>query len=264
MAKEPALAEAARLLSQAASSLINQSSQPSTSRRTEASAVTNQPESNNRPARARDEFRRLFAPYNRENASTSRSVPLNGNIPQRRASTNHHAKAPKRRKSVKEISIKFFCLASTTQRDVPNNDEKQQLLVAGLGEKKVTLQADSTSSDVVAALKETYPKLTDGGGYEFMYAKASSRQLSVIDKGENGYTIEFLKQFVGQGRVYIRPIQCDLDLKAMVKAKDQGEIIEEICNHCMNIFPMNKLREHLYLCPANNTATTATTSRNTR
>jgi hypothetical protein len=190
---------------------------------------------------------------------------LNANIPQRRASTNHHAKAPKRRKSVKEISIKFFCLASTTQRDVPNNYEKQQLLVAGLGEKKVTLQANSTSSDVVAALKETYPKLTDGGGYEFMYAKASSRQLSVIDEGENGYTIEFLKQFVGQGRVYIRPIQCDLDLKAMVKAKDQGEIIEEICNHCMNIFPMNKLREHLYLCPANiNTATTATTSRNTR
>ena len=132
MSKEPTLAEAARLLSQAASSLINQSSQPSTST-----------ETNNRPARARDEFRRLFAPYNQANASTSRPVPLNANIPQRRASTNRHAKAPKRRKSVKEISIKFFCLASTTQRDVPNNDEKQQLLVAGLGEKKVTLQADS-------------------------------------------------------------------------------------------------------------------------
>ena len=86
-------------------------------------------------------------------------------------------------------------------------------------------------------------------------------QLSIIDEGKNGYTIEFLKQIVGQGQVYIHPIQCDLDLKAMVKAKDQGEIIEEICNHCMNIFPMNKLREHLYLCPANNTATT---SRNTR
>ena len=162
MAKEPDLAEAAHLLSQAASSLINQSSQPS--------AVTNQPETNNRPARARDEFWRLFAPYNQASASTSHSVSLNGNLPQRRASTNHHAKAPKRRKSVKEISIKFFCLASTTQRDVPNNDENQQLLIAGLGDKKVTLQADSTLPDVVAALKETYPKLTDSGGYEFMYA----------------------------------------------------------------------------------------------
>ena len=49
MAKEPALAEAARLLSQTASSLINQSSQPSTSRSTESSTVTNQPETSNRP-----------------------------------------------------------------------------------------------------------------------------------------------------------------------------------------------------------------------
>ena len=88
-----------------------------------------------------------------------------------------------------------------------------------------------------------------------MYAKASSRQLSIIDEGENGCTIEFLKRFVGQVRVYIRPIQCNLDLKAMVKAKDQGEKLEEICNHCMNIFPMNKLREHLYLCPAKSMAT---------
>ncbi len=109
------------------------------------------------PARARDEFRRLFAPYTQGNASTSRSVSLNGNMPQRRAGTSH-PRSPKKRKSVKEISIKFFCLAITTQHDVPNNDEKQQLLVGGLGEKKVTLQADSTSSDVVSALKET-PKV---------------------------------------------------------------------------------------------------------
>ena len=159
-------------------------------------------------------------------------------MPQQRAVPNRNAKTPKRRKSVKEISTKFFCLANTTQEDVPNNDEKQQLLVAGLGKKKVTLQSNSAPSNFVAAIKETYPKLTDSGGYEFMYAKASSRQLSIIDERENGYTIEFLKRFVGQGRVYIRPIQ-----------------LEEICNHCMNIFPMNKLREHLYLCPAKNMAT---------
>jgi hypothetical protein len=110
MAKESDLAEAARLLPQAASSLINQSSQPSTSRSTEASAIT---DTNNRPAKARDEFRRLFAPYTQGNASTSRSVSLNGNMPQRRAGTSH-PKVPKRRKSVKEISIKFFCLAITT------------------------------------------------------------------------------------------------------------------------------------------------------
>lgn len=122
---------------QAATSLMNQSSQPSTSRSTEASAVSiNQPEINHRATRAKDEFRRLFAPHTPANASISRSVSLNSNTPQRRAATSNHAKAPKRRKSVKEISVKFFCPSSTTQFDVPNNDEKQQLLVCGLGGKR--------------------------------------------------------------------------------------------------------------------------------
>ena len=48
MAKESDLTEAARLLSQAASSLLNQSSQLSTSRSSETSAVTNLAETNNR------------------------------------------------------------------------------------------------------------------------------------------------------------------------------------------------------------------------
>ena len=110
MAKESDLTQAARLLSQAASSLLNQSSQLSTNRSTEASAVTNLPETNNRSVRARDEFRRLFGPYAQANASTSRSVSLNSNMLQQRAAPNRNAKAPKRRKSVKEISAKFFCL----------------------------------------------------------------------------------------------------------------------------------------------------------
>ena len=133
MAKESDLTEAARLLSQAASSLLNQSSQLSTSRSTEASAVTNLPETNNRSVRARDEFRR---PYTQANASTSRSVSLNSNMLQQRAAPNRNAKAPKRRKSVREISAKFFCLANTTREDVPNNDEKQQLLSLDLAKRR--------------------------------------------------------------------------------------------------------------------------------
>ena len=84
-----------------------------------------------------------------------------------------------------------------------------------------------------------------------MYAKPSSCDLNVICKGQNGYTIDFLKRFVGQGRVYIRPIQSDLDLnpEASKDQNIQGAIVEEMCNNCFNIFPMNQLRQHIYLCP---------------
>jgi hypothetical protein len=72
---------------------------------------------------------------------------------------------------VKDVTKKNFCLASTTQHDVPTNAEKQQLLVAGLGEKKVTLPGEGNANDVSVGLKETFLKLSDSGGYEFMHAK---------------------------------------------------------------------------------------------
>ena len=105
MAKKSDLAEAARLLSQAANSLINQSSQPATSRSTESSAAAIQMGTNNTASRARDEFRRLFSPYPQSNSSISLSAAsVNGNISQRRPATNSNksAKAQKRR-AVKEI-----------------------------------------------------------------------------------------------------------------------------------------------------------------
>ena len=66
---------------------------------------------------------------------------------QRRRASNTSTKA-KRRKTVKEITVKFFCLSSTAQLHAPTNEEKQQLLVAGLGEKKLTLPAEANSNDV--------------------------------------------------------------------------------------------------------------------
>ena len=144
--------------------------------------------------------------------------------------------------------IKFFCLSSTTQQDVQSNEEKQQLLVAGLGEKNPTLPGEGNANDVIVGLKGTFPKLNDSGGYEFMHTKPGSRELNVIHEGQNDYTVDFLKRFVGQGRVYIRPIQCDLDLQTT--KSEHGEVMEEICNYCFNFFPMNQLRAHIYVCPA--------------
>jgi hypothetical protein len=136
------------------------------------------------------------------------------------------------------------------QHDVPTHGEKQDLIVAGLGEKKLTIPITANANDVTASLKEAFLKLIDSGGYEFMHAKPSSRVLNIIAEGNDGYTIEYLKRFVGQGRIYVRAIQSDLDLSPESKKDDQTVILEEICNNCMNIFPMNKLREHMYVCPS--------------
>ena len=111
------------------------------------------------------------------------------------------------------------------------------------------MPGEGSANDVRVGLKEAFPKLNDSGGYEFMHAKPGSRELNVIREGQNGYTVDFLKRFVGQGRLYVRPIQRDLDLNPETVKIDHGDVVEEICNYCLNTFPMNQLREHIYVCP---------------
>ena len=48
-----------------------------------------------------------------------------------------------------------------------SNEEKQQLLAAGVGGKKPQLARKGNANDVMVDLKETFPKLNDSGGYEF-------------------------------------------------------------------------------------------------
>ena len=110
------------------------------------------------------------------------------------------------------------------------------------------MPAEANANDVKVVLKEGFPKLTESGGYEFMYAKPSSRELSGIGEDQDDYTIEFLKRFVGQGRVYVRPIQPDLDLTPETTKENRESTVEEICNYCLDIFPMNRLREHINVC----------------
>jgi hypothetical protein len=47
----------------------------------------------------------------------------------------------------------------------------------------------------------------------------------MIREGQNGHTVDFLKRFVGQGRVYVRPIQRNLDLNPETAKNEHGEVV---------------------------------------
>ena len=120
MAKSTDFTDAARLLSQAATTLINSAVVNGQTART-SSGTSRTGQEQTRPARAQDEFRRLFP-----SCSQGQSVSLSGpSSSQRRSAANISTKA-KKRKTVKEGIVKFFCLASSAQYYVPTNEEKQQ------------------------------------------------------------------------------------------------------------------------------------------
>ena len=59
----------------------------------------------------------------------------------------------------------------------------------------------------------TFPKLSAGGGYELLRTLGSSQELHVVPPPSGGYTPTYVKNVVGQAKVYVRPLQKDSSLE---------------------------------------------------
>jgi len=101
----------------------------------------------------------------------------------------------------------FYCLSQANQGYIPaTNEERDLLMEAGLGEKKILIPDLDASGD---------PKLTDAGGYNFGKCKANSKFIELL----SGYCLtspKILRDRVGNTRTYIIPMQKDLDLSSVV------------------------------------------------
>jgi len=104
-------------------------------------------------------------------------------------------------------------LASKVQDYSPSPMDRGQLLQAGLGDKNISFVESADAEDLHYDLLEAFPKLKSGGGYELMRTSdRGNRTLAVIPCPSSGYTIAYLRSVAGQAKVYIRPLQKDLDL----------------------------------------------------
>ena len=77
---------------------------------------------------------------------------------------------------------KFVCLARTGQNRIPlSESEKDKLFSAGLGEKELEFpKLDTTADEFRDILYEGFPRLRDGGGYQFLKCIPNSRQLEPL------------------------------------------------------------------------------------
>ena len=122
-------------------------------------------------------------------------------------------------KSVIALCLMIIMFIYTIYRHIPDQELHVKLSLAGLGEKRMCLVCDASSAqDLDTDLAKAYPKLADeGGGYELLRVSAEreSRELCLIEMPANGYTAEYLRSVVSStAKIFIRPIQRDLDLTA--------------------------------------------------
>ena len=98
---------------------------------------------------------------------------------------------------------------------------KNELVLAGLGERSVTISdVKCTPQEFQEALLTKFPKLRQGGGFELLKCAASTRQLELIPfKISNSPRL--LKSWIGTARIYIRPIQLNLDLTPTEEVEEE-------------------------------------------
>ena len=146
--------------------------------------------------------------------------------------------APYRHKRLKSISgkaiksvrpqswtHKYVCLAYCDQRKVPTTTgEKYLLNDAGLGEKKITVpNVKCCHEELKEIITDSFPKLKNCGGFEFLRCLPNSRELQVIPANISQCP-QVLQTRVGSGKIYIRPIQKDLDLTSTIEETEASTV----------------------------------------
>lgn len=150
-------------------------------------------------------------------------------------------------KKTRTVARKFVCLANKQQERIPTVQDKRALSLNNLGEKKIALPVHGAHTALHQALIDGFPKLLLTGGFELMFAEPGSKLLQVIPTGPEGNTVEYITTFIGQGRVYIRPIQKDIKL-SFTTGEDSSisrPVLEELCETCSEFVPMDQLRKHI-------------------
>jgi len=89
------------------------------------------------------------------------------------------------------------------------------LASSGLGLKRLTFSQNGDDAHIWNVLKNAFPKLAEVS-YELLRPNPHSKKLLVIAVPPNGFTIPYLKDVVGQAKLYVRPASKDLEVESKV------------------------------------------------
>lgn len=123
----------------------------------------------------------------------------------------------------------WVCLANRGEQYNPSADTRAAMQLAGLGEKRFSL-LDFDPQEIHEELIAQFPKLENTGGYELLRTAAGGvGMLQLIKSPPNGFTVEYLRAVVGSAKIFIRPLQQDLD---MVCVESEVRLLYRFTNPC--------------------------------
>ena len=129
---------------------------------------------------------------------------------------------------------KFVCLSCKDVTRVPCTiAEREALVEAGLGEKRVTVASISCSyEDFKDTIVAAFTKLKDCGGFDFLRCVANTKQLEAISPTV-AQSPKLLKNVIGNGRIFIRSIQQNLSLDPEIELTSPIQVKLYACTVCI-------------------------------
>ena len=99
--------------------------------------------------------------------------------------------------------------------------EKTALCNCGLGDGSITFEMNEGCDYCHSKILEKYPKLAMAGGYELLLYKRGGGDDAGFHSIKPPYTPLRLKDFSGQAKIYIRPLQKDLAIECNDQAFEE-------------------------------------------
>ena len=113
---------------------------------------------------------------------------------------------------------------------VPGAEMKMNLVLAGLGDKRISMNQSKSYTEFDDILKSNFKQLVGTGGYEILRTERNSKELRSVPVPPEGYNSDYLKSVLGQANGYVRPLQKDINIE------DDEETEQVSTNVRRNIF----------------------------
>ena len=119
--------------------------------------------------------------------------------------------------------MRFFALSKVNDSKPPGNiRDRTRLTNAGLGEASIQFALDMNSVQCHQIILERYPKLQETG-YDILLFQRGGEDSGFI-KIEGPYTPRRLKDASGSSKIYLKPLQKDLDVETVLS--NESEVSE--------------------------------------
>ena len=130
----------------------------------------------------------------------------------KRSKGNAPVKSKRGRRGPSTWKKECICLSSCNHLSIPTTEERMELAGMGLGLKELQFDVDGGPVEIHKLILAEYPQLEAAGGYSLLRLSENSRELVEIETPGRGLTVPYLKDIVRQAKLYIRPLQCDLQI----------------------------------------------------